>query len=119
MAKVCAECGKELSFRDSYVLDGRALCGACLEELDARERSTTDKKTRRAVPTGSGVADGFRFFAGLSILGGVVMAMLNAEIGYLALVFAVGGVFYALLLFGFAAVIDLLRIIAGSVVSED
>ena len=34
MAKNCDECGKKLSFRDSFVLADRNVCGACLERLD-------------------------------------------------------------------------------------
>ncbi|MDZ7289668.1 MAG: LIM domain-containing protein [candidate division KSB1 bacterium] len=32
MAKTCSRCGKELSFRDSFVWEGKPICGACLKE---------------------------------------------------------------------------------------
>ncbi len=120
MAKVCDECGKELSFWSHHELDDRPLCGACLVAVeDQRHPSTPVAAKLRTVPTGGGVADAFRVLAWLVIAGGVIMAIFTIELGYMALVSVVASVFYALLLFGFAAVIDLLRIIAAGGMSGE
>jgi len=34
MAKFCNKCSKRLSFRDSFVWDGKPICRACLQETD-------------------------------------------------------------------------------------
>lgn len=46
MAKFCHRCGKQLSFRDSFVWDAKPICGACLRETDP----TREKKPLEAVP---------------------------------------------------------------------
>lgn len=37
MAKTCSECGKELTFRDSFVYKDKPVCGNCLKTLEAKE----------------------------------------------------------------------------------
>ena len=34
MASYCSRCGKQLSFRDSFVWEKKPICGACLKEVE-------------------------------------------------------------------------------------
>jgi hypothetical protein len=120
MARVCDECGKALSFRDSHVLLGRVLCGGCLVKLGPRgSPSSPSVLPPSAVATGAGAASGLRVFACLSIVGGATLALANSALGAVAVAFAVAGVFYAVELFAFAAVIDLLTVVAARSVREE
>jgi tryptophan-rich sensory protein len=40
MAKTCSRCGKALSFRDSFVWEGKPICGACLKEAQGVVQSS-------------------------------------------------------------------------------
>ncbi len=120
MSRVCAECGKELSVLDEHLRDGRSLCGTCVKALREQSQPASPVAKRlSAMPVGGGVAIALRFFAWLSIAGGVIFAIKTIDSDYLPLVLALVGVLYAVLLFGVAVIIDLLRVIAGSAVREE
>ena len=51
MAKICSECGKQLSFRDSFVFEGNPVCKDCLRKL----RLEHGQKLRQA-----GVSNAYR-----------------------------------------------------------
>ena len=49
MAKTCSRCGKQLSFRDSFVLDGNPICKTCLQkEENPQAESVAETKSPQA-----------------------------------------------------------------------
>jgi hypothetical protein len=52
MAETCTSCGTQLSYRNSFVWDGRPVCGACLGKLDSSQ-----KKPESVAPVSPGVPD--------------------------------------------------------------
>lgn len=46
MAKNCEECGKELSFRNSFVFDSKSVCKECLTNLESAGNKFLDKELK-------------------------------------------------------------------------
>lgn len=44
MAKNCTECGKQLTFRDSFVFEGRPVCKNCLRKLEGKDAANVSSQ---------------------------------------------------------------------------
>jgi len=120
MPDQCNVCGRVIDGRDVRHWRGLLYCDSCLanadpsyapspESLLSSHQAEFRPVTRPNVP-GANVSSALKIFAYVSMVGGLALGLLSAERGASTLIIMIAGIFWGVMLLGFATVIDLLRL---------
>lgn len=83
MAKNCSDCGKQLTFRDSFVWEGKPICKICLKKAEERKTVITQQRATDPKTAAENSSDGEFTWHPLGVFLYVVIIVGAGVIGYI------------------------------------